>query len=39
MKYLWDTPNYFVYASIDFWDISNYFGNTPKPDKLYKTQK
>ena len=39
MKYLWGTPNYFVYASIHLWDISNYFGNTPKPDKLYKTQK
>ena len=38
-KYLWDTPNYFVYASIDLWDISNYFGNNPKPDKSYKTKE
>ena len=39
MKYLWDTPNYFVYASIDLGAISNYFGNTLKPDKSYKTKE
>ena len=25
MKYLWDTPIYFVDASIDLWNTSNYF--------------
>jgi hypothetical protein len=33
MKYLWDTPIYFVNASIDLWNTSNYFANTPKPAK------
>mgnify|MGYP004060376961 CR=1 FL=1 len=33
MKYLWDTLIDFVDASIDLWDTSNYFGNTPKPAK------